>query len=280
VIRTTFRRELAPDRHLRGDVRIPDGPPPRSAILVVHGFKGFKDWGFFPYVANRLAASGHAVVSFNFSGSGIGSNPGDFTELEAFARNTLSRELEELARVTELTCSGEILPRPPRSLGLLGHSRGGGDAILHAASEPRVGALVTWSALSSFDRWTEETRREWRESGRIYVINSRTGQHMPLDVTLLEDFEANRERLDLEKAAASVTAPWLIVHGRDDLTVDVGAAATFGRLAPGSRILIVAGAGHTYESRHPFEGTTRQLTEALDATVGHFARHLGQDTSV
>lgn len=259
---------------MRGDVRIPDGPPPRSAIVVVHGFKGFKDWAFFPHLARALAAAGHTVVSFNFSGSGIGSDPERFTELDAFAANTLSRESEELARVVDWVATGDLVPRRPRALGLLGHSRGGGDAILQAAADPRVEALVTWSAVSTFDRWSRATREEWRESGRVYVLNQRTGQQMPLDVGLLEDLERNRERLDPTAAAARVEAPWLILHGETDRTVEVEEARTLARAAPAGRLQVIAEAGHTFEVGHPFTVPSRALTQAIDASIAHFARHL------
>jgi dienelactone hydrolase len=129
MVHYTFRREPILGRLLRGDVRIPEGPHPSSAVVVIHGFKGFKDWAFFPHLCRSLAASGHVVISFNFSGSGIGSDPERFTELEAFASNTLSREVEEVGWVVEWVMTGDLLPRKPTSLGLLGHSRGGGDAI-------------------------------------------------------------------------------------------------------------------------------------------------------
>jgi dienelactone hydrolase len=261
-------------RIVRGDVRIPEGPPPRSAVLVLHGFKGFKDWAFFPHVCQKLAGAGHAVVSFNFSGSGIGADPERFTELDAFAANTLSRELEEVGWVADWTMNGDLLARRPQRLGLLGHSRGGGDAILHAADDARVRALATWSAVSSFDRWSAATRDEWRESGRIYVLNGRTGQQMPLDLGLLEDFEARREALDVEAAAARVTVPWLIVHGETDTTVEVREAQALARASRDARLEIVESAGHTFEVGHPFGGPSRQLTQALDATLAHFERHL------
>jgi uncharacterized protein len=266
---------------IRGDVRIPDGPPPRSAVIVVHGFKGFKDWAFFPYVCRKLAGAGHAVVSFNFSGSGIGNDPERFTELEAFAGNTLSRELEELAWVTDWTMSGDLLPRRPQTLGLLGHSRGGGDAILHAARDPRVRALVTWSAVSTFDRWGAATRAEWREAGRIYVLNARTGQQMPLDVGLLEDLEAHRDELDVTAAAARIAAPWLIVHGERDTTVELRDAEALARAStsPAARLEIVGEAGHTFEAAHPFAAPSPQLERALRVTTDHFERHLGGTTT-
>lgn len=258
---------------IRGDVRLPDGPPPRSAVVVVHGFKGFKDWAFFPWVAERLAAAGHAAVSFNLSGSGIGDEPETFTELEAFAANTYTRELADIERVMA-AIRGDLLPRTPERVGLLGHSRGGADAVIHAAEHP-VDALVTWNAVARLDRWSEETLTEWRERGRIHVLNGRTGQQMPLDLTLLEDFEGNRERLDLPARAAQVACPWLVVHGAADRTVPPDHGRIFEGAGPGARLLLIDDAGHTFEARHPFDSVPEALDRAMEATLAHFARHLG-----
>lgn len=274
VIHTTFTREPRPGDIIRGDVRIADGPPPRSAVVVVHGFKGFKDWGFFPHVCERLAAAGHAVVSFNLSHNGIGSDFQNFTELDRFGANTLSLELDEVLAILDDVIGGDLLPRSPDKVGILGHSRGGGQAVLAAAEEGRVRAVATWAAVSHFDRWSDETKQEWRADGRTWILNSRTGQQMPLDVGLLEDLEANRERLDISAAATRLNRPWLIVHGVDDLTVRVDEAHTLARAASNCRLVLVDGAGHTFEARHPFVGSTAQLDRALEATVAHFGKHL------
>lgn len=259
---------------LRADVRIPEGPPPGTAVVLAHGFKGFKDWGFFPSLADALVDDGHAVVSVNFSLNGVGDDPEAFTELEAFARNTLSREVEELEIVLEAVREGDVLALPPHRIGLLGHSRGGGGAVLAADRSPDVSALVTWAAVADFDRWGEETKEEWRQAGRIHVLNGRTGQQMPLDVTLLEDFEANRDALDVTAAAARIEAPWLIVHGMDDPAVKVDDARALARANPKARLQLVEDAGHTFEVGHPFTGPSPQFTEVLERTRDHFRRYL------
>ena len=274
MIHTTFTSEPRPGDIIRGDVRIPDGPPPRSAVVVVHGFKGFKDWGFFPHTCERLAAAGHAVVSFNTSHSGVGPDLLTFTELERFGSNTLSLELEDVLSILGEVIGGNLLPRRPDDVGILGHSRGGGQAILAAAEEHRVRALATWAAVSHFDRWSDEAKAEWRPEGRIWVLNSRTAQQMPLDVGLLEDFEANRDRLDIRTAAERFDRPWLIVHGLADLTVSSDEARSLALAAPKGRLVLLDEAGHTFEARHPFAGSTPALDRALDATVAHFAAHL------
>ena len=148
MIHLPFRRAGPHGDMIRGDLRIPEGPPPRTAVVVAHGFKGFKDWGFFPHLCEQLAAAGHAVVSFNFSWNGIGADdPVEFTELEAFGRNTYTRELEELLWMLEEVAVGDLMPKKPRGIGLVGHSRGGAQAILAAGESARVDALVTWSAV-------------------------------------------------------------------------------------------------------------------------------------
>ncbi len=274
MIHTTFELVPRPGDVIRGDVRIPEGPPPRSAVLVVHGFKGFKDWGFFPHVSTRLAAGGHAVVSFNLTHNGVGEDLETFSDLERFAANTFSLELEDVLFMLETLTRGDLLPRRPSRVGILGHSRGGGQAILTAGEDDRIDALATWAAVSYFDRWSDETKEDWRSSRRIHVLNSRTGQQMPLDVGLLLDYEANRERLDIRAAAARLDQPWLIVHGTRDLTVFAQEARELAAVARNGRLLLVEGAGHTFEARHPFEGSTPELDRAVSSTLSHFATHL------
>jgi pimeloyl-ACP methyl ester carboxylesterase len=105
-------------------------------------------------------------------------------------------------------------------------------------------------------------------------MNARTGQQMPLDLTLLTDYEANRDRLDVTAAAARLTAPWVIVHGTDDVTVRAEEARALARVAHDASLVLVDGAGHTFEARHPFEGSTPELDRALTVTLEHFRHHL------
>ncbi len=274
-----FTLEPRPGDVIRGDIRLPDpGTGPhgvaRTAVLVVHGFKGFKDWAFFPHTADRLTAAGHTVVSFNFSRNGVGEDLLTFSELEKFGANTLSLELDELHLVLDRLRDGTLLGFIPDRVGVLGHSRGGGSAIIAASEDERVDALVTWAAISTFDRWTEEAKGEWRREGRVWIPNLRTRQQMPLDVALLEDFEANRERLDILGAAGRLNRPWLVVHGTGDDTVDPEDGRKLVEAGPRASGHWVEGAGHTFEARHPFEVSSPELDDALRATLAHFDRAL------
>ncbi len=253
------------------------GRDARPAVVVIHGFKGFKDWGMFPVLADRLARAGFAAVTFNLSGSGV-NDEGDFAWPERFGHNTFSAELEDIRTVLAALDRGELgLPRPP-AIGLVGHSRGGGMAVLTAAGNSRIGALVTWAAISHVDRWPGQAAA-WRAAGKLDVVNQRTGQVLPLYLDVLDDIERNRSgALDIAAAARRVVAPWLILHGGADSSVPPDeahalAAAGAGRSAP-TRLLVLPEAGHTFGAVHPFAGMTPALAEALDETTKWLNRYL------
>ncbi|MDE2805217.1 MAG: prolyl oligopeptidase family serine peptidase [Gemmatimonadota bacterium] len=262
---------------IRLDVRRPAHGESRSAILVAHGFKGFKDWGFFPYLCERLAQDGHLVVSFNFSLNGTGPDLLEFTDLDAFGRNTLSRELEDLHWMVDRMLAGEWSDgTAPESVGLLGHSRGGGTGLIAAAEHQGISALVTWAAVATLQRWSEQQVADWKTRGVTWIANARTGQEMPLYRTLWEDLSDNGARLDVLAAAARVRVPWLIVHGSEDATVPVAEARRLHEAGSASSLRIVDGSGHTFEAVHPPRGPTPGLIAAVDASLRHFRRSPGR----
>ena len=264
---------------LHGIADLPDLPGERPAVVICHGFKGFMEWGFFPHLAALLAERGFVAVRFNLSGAGM--RPGDelVTDLDAFRENTYSRELADLLAVLG-ALGEEVAPGrvDRRRLGLFGHSRGGGDALLAAARPPwceRLRALVTWAAIADVDRFTPEQKADWRREGELPVVNARTGQRLALGVGLLDDVEQRRPELDLLAAAAARGAPWLIVHGADDESVPAAEAHRLAaRAGGGKELLAIPGANHTFGVRHPFAGPTPQLVQALNATQRWFRTHL------
>ena len=254
-----------------------DAAPARDAALVVcHGFKGFKDWGFFPWLCERLAErTGIPVVSFNFDGSGV--RDSDFDDLEAFSHNTFSRELWDLEAILDGLAAGRLgdLEVPPASrFGLLGHSRGGATCILKAGLRSQVRGLVTWASISSVTRY-EGFAEQWDAGETVIIPNARTKQDMPLERNVLDDMRANRDRLDVLASAASLRIPVTVVHGTADESVPFSdawrIADAVGDLA---QLVGVDGATHTFQAGHPFQGTTPELEEAIDASVELFTRAL------
>jgi pimeloyl-ACP methyl ester carboxylesterase len=256
------------------DVRSASRSQPRPAVVILHGFKGFKDWGMFPPIAERLAHAGFTAVSFNFSGSGV-DDAGEMTLPERFGHNTFSAELSDTRLVLDALHRGELGVPRPTSTGLIGHSRGGGTAILHAAQDVRIRALVTWAAISTVERWGAEERSVWRKTGNTSVLNSRTGQTLPLYTDVLDDLERNASALDIQSAAARIRIPWLVVHGRADESVRFTEAQALIASSGGTaRLLQVEAGGHTFGAAHPWRGGTPELEVVFDATLNWLVTHL------
>lgn len=245
-------------------------------VIFVHGFKGFKDWGTHHLVAQYFAENGCNFLKFNFSHNGMSKDGIDiFDDLDSFAHNTFSKELNDLNEVITYALSGEAFPPPPQII-LIGHSLGGGISILQTYSDVRVNKLVTWASISNFrGLWNVDYESYWRKEGVIYMSNSRTNQQMPLYLDVLLDLEKNAEKLDLLQAARSLKQPWLIIHGDADSTVTVEQAQLLKRQHPTSYLMILENADHVFNAKHPWteDFLPEALKQACDSTIS-FIRQL------
>lgn len=247
-------------------------------LIFSHGFKGFKDWGGFPYMMNKFAEAGFFSVSFNFSFNGIErNNPMEFTRLDMFAKNTFSKELEDLNLVINYLYDNADKYNIDKSrTALVGHSRGGGISIIKANEDSRIKTLVTFASVSTFDRYSEDLKRKWKEKGYFEALNTRTNQMMRMDYTLIEDFEKNKSRFDIIKAAGNLKIPYLIIHGKEDLSVSCKEAEEIYNSSNKqyTELLIIENTGHTFGVVHPFQGTTIHFEKAIDKTISFLKNYL------
>jgi pimeloyl-ACP methyl ester carboxylesterase len=256
---------------IRGEVYKPETST--GSVAICHGFKGFAHWAFFPYLARKLAEKQLTAITFDFSGSGIGPDRESFTQAEAFATNTFSRELEDLELLEEYARRRHWITG---KFGLFGHSRGGGMAILFAATEgSMVNSLVTWAAISYPNRWSPEDTLEWRKRGYAEITNSRTGQVMRLGTDLLDDVELHgKTKVNIENAAKKIKVPWLIVHGTADETVPSSEAEHLHSLSNGvSTLRLIERANHAFDARHPLNDVPPVLDTVVTETVQFFVRN-------
>jgi alpha-beta hydrolase superfamily lysophospholipase len=248
---------------LRGNINV--GTRPRALVVVVHGFKGFKDWGFFPWLAEHLCRHRLVVCRFNMSRSGIGESPESFDRLDLFEGDTYSTQLADLAAV--VAHAQQQFPDLPTFL--LGHSRGGGVSLLAAPGLPNIRGVVTWSAISRVDRWDEATIRQWRKDGFREEVNARTKQVMRMSTAILDDYDANAERLDVLAATSRLQVPLLVVHGARDESVPVDEARLIASRATDPSLCIIDKASHTYNAIHPLIHVPFELSLAGEVSA-HF----------
>lgn len=248
-----------------------------KTLVFVHGFKGFKDWGFGPYLGEFFANKGFFVITFNFSHNGVGEDKTEFTELGKFAKNTFSREVRELNEIISAFRNDFFEIKGNTPLGLIGHSRGGAIVLLTASKRNDVDAIVTWAAISKLDRYSKRQNQEWRKKGFFEILNTRTNQMMRLDVGLLDDIENNStSSLNIEKALKNLNRPLLIAHGEQDLAVPIAEAEQLYSWSDKSKTEFykLFSTGHTFDIVHPFNGTSEKFEKLLDKTTNFFVNHL------
>ncbi|NNC69848.1 MAG: alpha/beta fold hydrolase [Flavobacteriaceae bacterium] len=246
----------------------------KPIIIFCHGYKGFKDWGCWNLIAEHFAQLGYFFVKFNFSyNGGTPEQPIDFPDLEAFGNNNLSQELDDLNSVLDHVLENNHLQQEinKKKITLIGHSRGGGIVTLKAAQDPRMSSVVSWAGVSDYeDRFPKgKVLDEWRKTGVYFIENSRTKQKMPHYFQFYEDFIANKERLNIQKAVKKITIPHLIIHGTDDAAVPVQEAKNLHAWNPNSELYLLNGASHTFGSKHPWfaNSLTFHLQKVMEKTI-------------
>ncbi len=263
---------------IRLDVRYTENEEKKPIIIICHSFMAFKNWGFFPYLAERIAEAGYISVIFNFSLNGVIGDGSRITDFDAFAKNTFSRELEDLNTVVNACRDGVVAKTyaDNERIGILGHSRGGGIAIVHTAHDKRIKALTTLSTISTFDRWREHQKIEWRKQGYLALARDSTVSPLRLDIDLLKDIETNSERLNILNSASEITCPWLIVHGKTDVTVHVKEAeALFNASNKSStQLSLFEHIGHLYNAASPNEDQYKTLNTIVEPSIQFFKRSL------
>ncbi|MCA8911907.1 MAG: alpha/beta fold hydrolase [Planctomycetes bacterium] len=270
----TFTLKGADGAKIAGDVYLPENDSP-PLVIVIHGFKGFKDWGCFPWIGRTLANAGLAAACVNLSHNGVGDNPETFGRLDLFERDTWSKRVYDVTQVIDAAQHGLLTdkaqPNPAR-LGILGHSMGGGLAVLMGVKDTRVRSIVTLAGVARPNRIPEDAVETClRDLGHVPIENGRTHQIMPIGREFFDELKQHPEAFDIKAAAARLDVPWLLIQGSADETVPLEEAHELMEVAgDNAKLLVIEDAGHTFGAAHPFAGSTPHLEQAADAGIAHF----------
>lgn len=255
----------------------------KPILIFCHGYKGFKDWGAWNLMAEAFAEEGLFFVKFNFShNGGTLENPIDFPDLEAFSQNTYTKEMDDLEVVLDWITAIDNswkLEFDANRITLMGHSRGGGSAIIKAGEDSRIKKLVTLASVSDFgSRFPKGDELEaWKEHGVGYVENARTKQKMPHLYSFYEDFTQNEDRFTIGKVVQKLKIPMLIIHGTQDETVDISNAYDLKRWNPQAEMLILENSNHVFEASHPWESS--QMPAAYQQIISRVTQFVHREKS-
>jgi uncharacterized protein len=235
-----------------GILHHPSGGSPRGAIILCHGMDSTKNSEKLVSLGRGLATRGFLTLRFDFAYVGESS--------ERFEDITYSGEVEDLRGA----CSF-IRARYSGDIGILGSSMGGTVALLFAAEDPAIAALVTIAAPvhpEAFPRriLSPDALQKWRDRG--YTIYNR----QRLNLALLEDLDT----INVVESARKIACPVLIIHGEDDEVVPVEEAHELNAcISAKKKLLILKGTDHRLSNPVMMQ---QALTEAVDWLTAHVGR--------
>jgi len=250
-----------------GNTHLPKEEP-KGQLICCHGFKGYKDYGFFPILCGQAAEQGLAAHRFNFSHSGMTNRLDTFEKPELFEKDRWGRQIEDLAAVVK-HLQASNLPSV-----LFGHSRGGVTSTLYTGRHAKdiPAGLITAAAPDYACNLDDFVRDQLRMEGRLLSPSGRTGQDLYVGLDWLEEIERDPALYKPALAAEQIQCPMLILHGDQDETVPTDCARNLHQAASRqSKLEIIQGANHVFNCPNPFltEAGLVQLPEQARQMIQH-----------
>lgn len=260
-----------------GTLTLPPAPTSRvPLVILLHGFKGFRNYSFLPWVAQYGASSNAAVLRICFSLNGMKNTSWLVQSTDDFARNTISRECDDVAdtfaAVEQHEQFGTLRAMWDGTFSLIGHSRGGGIALvaaseLYSSAPSRLGRVAVWNSVGTWFRWTPRQAAAWKEAGLFEMQNQRTMQMLTMHASYVEDIETSADRLNLVTACSNLNRKLRFVHAQHDLTVPLREIEILAAEAGMSdSIHVLSNTTHTFNMEHPVNRITQGLADAVTTT--------------
>ena len=236
-------------------------------VIIVNGHNGFYNYGMFPYIQQQLYSKGISYYSFNFSHGCVKGDADVFEDLHKYEQNCMRLETEDVLTILHNVKDFKVHSK----IFLLAHSLGGVPAIFSAkkALEEnfKINGIILVSTVSTLSFWPPEMLTEWASAGVYYKKNNRTQQDLPQGFEFLQEIVNCDKNWNIKQAIQALHIPIFIIHGANDEAVPVDHAealyAWIKEANPNARLKIIQNAGHTYNTKHPFEKSSNELEELI-----------------
>ncbi|MBW2997323.1 prolyl oligopeptidase family serine peptidase [Candidatus Woesearchaeota archaeon] len=237
-----------------------DSIKPCPAVIVAHGFKGFKEQPHMEICAKELSKAGFVAFRFD-SSNGIGESDGDLSDCD------LTGYLDDMKCALDFLETLDYVDTG--RLGITGHSFGGQALLIVAARDERVKAIIPQCAvfLPSYSKSLKDEDGEWKKKGyRVFKSRSKGGEYK-VSYHFYEDRMKYPDEW-MKEIVGIIKVPTRIIHSENDEAVPLHSAHTLLELLNCEKDLhIIKGAEHTYREK-------QQLEEVATLVVEWFEKHL------
>jgi esterase/lipase len=231
-----------------------DGQGNKKGVILCSHFTGFKELKHLYRLAKALEEKGFAALRFDYSDC-IGATAGGSCEDMALTHQVR----DTFAAIDFLEGQGI------ESIGLMGHSLGGTTAIVSAANDTRVKALVPVAALAKaeWDILFREKLPQWEEEEFITFHTWKKGE-----IKIKYGFYRDLAKYDCTQLIKAVNAPVRIIQPGDDKIVTMqNAQGIYQNANEPKDLKIIDAADHMFSKKEDEE-------EMVSLCVEWFQRHL------
>lgn len=270
IMKKDFKLNFTEDRVLDVSIYGIENIGKLPAIIITHGFRGFKDWGFFPFVAEEFSKKNFVTILFNFSGSGFNNETKNIINTKNFVENTYSNEIEELNFLINKYLENTFGEISNKKIFLIGFSRGALSVLANYSKFDEIKALTTWSGISKIDRFSPRQKEEWKNNGFLYVLSNNSTELLKISTKLLTEIE--EQKINIEEYLKNQNKPYLIINGDSDLIVHKNEAEKLFNWSKKeqTKLEIIEKTNHFYNTNHPFEATSENLMTVIRITEKFF----------
>lgn len=225
---------------LAAALHYPDKKKQYPAVIVLHGFMGYKEEAHIEGLARTLAQNGYIAIRFDCSG--FGESEGAFEK-----DYSMSNYLRDIECIYDYLQKLEFVNKD--RIGIVGHSMGGMLSILFTSAHANIKACVAISSPTKMlaVNWIKLAIEEWRRIGYLYKTISRDNSLIKIPFSFIED--ANR--FDSLNFIQKIHCSLLMVIGLSDDAVSPNDTRKIFEIANEPKELIeIKGVGHKYKD-HP-----------------------------
>lgn len=133
-----------------GFMNVPNTPGRFPVVIVIHGYVNpatYRTLAYTTRYADHLARAGFVTIHPNLRGHGLSQGSPE----QGASRVLYAREMLDLAAIVRLQAGRGALAKALPSVGLMGHSMGGGIAQRVAVLDPQIRAVLLYGTMHGDD---------------------------------------------------------------------------------------------------------------------------------
>jgi dienelactone hydrolase len=247
-------------KKIAGVLDLPDGDGHFPAVVIVHGFKGFKEQAHLAAIANALANAGIVALRFDVS-NGLGESDGDPFDFK------FSEFLDDTTSALDFLQTLSYVDKS--HIGMTGHSLGGQVTLILAAKDGRVKAIVPMCSvfIPGTTSSLVDPDGSWKKNGHKEFTSKTLGRTFKMSYKFHEDW-SKYDAPEMKRIVTHIKVPTRVIQSGNDESVPLDTSHQLREsLNCEKELCVIKGAPHTFTE-------TTQIEEVSTLVVDWFEKHL------